>query len=59
MALYRRTAFESWGNAIYKRSANNIALAMTVLNHSNITDTRRYLDLDKQAVSRVINEMDL
>lgn len=45
------------GNAIYKHSANNIALAMTVLNHSNITDTRRYLDLDKQAVSRVINEM--
>lgn len=47
------------GNAIYKRSANNIALAMTVLNHSNITDTRLYLDLDKQAVSRMINEMDL
>ncbi|MFV7519498.1 hypothetical protein ACNPN6_00475 [Enterobacter quasiroggenkampii] len=47
------------GNAIYKRSANNIALAMTVLNHSNITDTRRYLDVNKQAVSRVINEMDL
>jgi hypothetical protein len=32
---------------------------MTVLNHSNITDTRRYLDVNKQAVSRVINEMDL
>jgi len=32
---------------------------MTVLNHSNITDTTRYLDLGKQAVSRVINEMDL
>lgn len=32
---------------------------MTVLNHSNITDIRRYLDLDKQAVSRVINEVDL
>ena len=47
------------GNALYRRSGNNIALAMTVLNHSNITDTRRYLDLDKQAVSRVINEMDL
>ena len=47
------------GNALYRRSGNNLALAMTVLNHSNITDTRRYLDLDKQAVSRVINEMDL
>ena len=47
------------GNALFKRSGNNLALAMTVLNHSNITDTRRYLDLDKQAVSRVINEMDL
>jgi len=47
------------GNALYRRSGNNIVLAMTVLNHSNITDTRRYLDLDKQAVSRVINEMDL
>ena len=59
MALYRRTASrKAGGNAIYKRSANNIALAMTVLNHSNITDTGRYLDLDK-AVSRVVNEMDL
>ncbi|QDE47662.1 integrase [Enterobacter hormaechei] len=52
-------SFRKAGNALYRRSGNNIALAMTVLNHSNITDTRRYLDLDKQAVSRVINEMDL
>lgn len=59
MALYQHTAFERRGNALYRRSGNNIALAMTVLNHSNITDTGRYLDLDKQAVSRVINEMDL
>ncbi len=47
------------GIAIYKRSGNNIALAITVLNHSNITDTRRYLNLDKQAVNRLINNMDL
>ena len=33
-------------------------MVVTVLNHSNITDTRRYLDLDKQAVNRVINEME-
>ncbi|EON0950971.1 hypothetical protein ACNC3X_005356, partial [Escherichia coli] len=57
--LNRLSFRKAGGNAIYKRSANNIALAMTVLNHSNITDTRRYLDLDKQAVSRIINEMDL
>ncbi|WP_271456155.1 hypothetical protein [Citrobacter sp. Igbk 17] len=32
-------------------------ITMTVLNRSNITDTRRYLDLDEQAVSQEVNEM--